>query len=403
VKEQSMNKSHAIQNCMCCGASAMRSFFEARQVPVHSCIMLATEEEAREFPRGDVELALCERCGFIGNIAYDPAHQAYSPKYEDQQSFSPTFNAFAKELASRLIDKYDLHGKRIVEIGCGKGDFLVLLCELGNNTGVGIDPTSVEERMKKRAAGRVTFIQDYYSERYGEQVGDMILCRHTLEHIHRTAEFMRTIRRSIGKRLDTVVVFEVPDVVRVLEEQAFWDIYYEHCSYFSLGSLGRLFRSSGFEIVDLYADYDDQYLLIEARPAAEPATSPHEREESAGEVSRRVEVFASHFPDRRQQWREFFMEAHAAGRRVAIWGSGSKCVAFLTTLGVRNEVGCVVDINPYRHGKFIPGAARGVESPDFLRKYRPDTVLVMNNIYKKEIHEMLMQMDLNPRLIAVSE
>jgi SAM-dependent methyltransferase len=365
--------------------------------------MLATEQEALEFPRGDVELALCETCGFIGNVAYDPSHQAYSPKYEDQQSFSPTFNAFAKELASKLIDKYDLHGKRIVEIGCGKGDFLVLISELGDNTGVGIDPTSVEERMKKRAAGRVTFIQDYYSEKYAGHVGDMILCRHTLEHIHRTADFIGTIRRSIGNRADTTVVFEVPDVARVLDEQAFWDVYYEHCSYFSLGSLGRLFRSRGFDIIDLYADYDDQYLLIETRPAAAASSVPHEREEPVAEMSRRVELFAEQYPGRRKQWLEFFTESRTAGRRVAIWGSGSKCVAFLTTLGIHDEVECVVDINPYRHGKFIPGAARGVESPDFLKKYRPDTVLVMNKIYKAEIREMLTQMGLNPSLIAVSE
>ena len=70
-----------------------------------------------------------------------------------------------------------------------------------------------------------------------------MLCRHTLEHIAPTGRFLRTIRNVIGDRSDTVVLFELPDAVRILREGAFWDINYEHCSYFSPGSLSRLFRA----------------------------------------------------------------------------------------------------------------------------------------------------------------
>ncbi len=93
------------------------------------------------------------------------------------------------------------------------------------------------------------------------------MCRHTLEHIRPVAEFLATIRRAVGDRRDVVILFEVPDVIRVLEEAAFWDVYYEHCSYFSAGSLARLFRSQGFEVLDARLEYDDQYVIVEARPA----------------------------------------------------------------------------------------------------------------------------------------
>ena len=253
--------------CPNCGAIGLSIFYEVQAVPVHSCLMLSTREDALNFPSGDVELGFCDRCGFITNTLFDAKWSAYAPNYEDQQSFSPTFNRFAKELAQQLIDRYDLHNKAIVEIGCSKGDFLHLLCELGNNTGVGIDPSAVPGRVSSSAADRVTLIQDYYSEKYSEHVGDFICCRHTLEHIQPTAEFIRTVRQSIGDRAVSVV-FEIPDTVRVLEDAAFEDIYYEHCSYFTPGSLARLFRHCGFEVTDLYRAYGDQYLLIDARPVA---------------------------------------------------------------------------------------------------------------------------------------
>ena len=175
---------------------------------------MSTQQEALKFPRGDIALGFCGECGFISNVAFDPLKVDYSSVYEDQQCFSSTFNAFAQNLAKRLIEKHNLHNKHILEIGCGKGDFLALLCELGHNYGVGIDPAYVEGRIQNKASDRLTFIRDYYSERYANYHGDLVCCRHTLEHIKNTAEFANSVRRAIGNRLDTVVFFEVPDVIR---------------------------------------------------------------------------------------------------------------------------------------------------------------------------------------------
>jgi hypothetical protein len=61
----------------------------------------------------------------------------------------------------------------------------------------------------------------------------------TLEHIAPTGDFVGAVRRAVGDDPQTVVFFQVPDVIRILKEQAFWDIYYEHCNYFSAGSLAR--------------------------------------------------------------------------------------------------------------------------------------------------------------------
>ncbi|MGF1494869.1 MAG: class I SAM-dependent methyltransferase [Microcoleaceae cyanobacterium] len=386
--------------CPNCGHSELLSFYEVRDVPVHSCLMMATRQEALDFPCGDVVLGYCEQCGFVTNTEFDSQWSAYAPNYEDQQSFSPTFNKFALNLAQGLIEKYDLHHKDVVEIGCSKGDFLVLMCELGQNRGVGIDPSAVVGRVKSEATERIKFIQDYYSEKYSEYVGDFICCRHTLEHIHPTQEFVETVRKSIGNRA-TNVFFEIPDMGRVLRALAFEDIYYEHCSYFTPGTLARLFRNSGFEVTDLSLAYGEQYLLIEARPVSTPSTQLQANEESPAQVKQWVQQFATQIQQKLDYWHQHLQQAQAQGKRVVVWGSGSKCVAFLTTLKTVDQVEYVVDINPHRHGRFIPGVGKQIMSPEFLKEYQPDQVIVMNAIYCDEIQNMLDDMGVATELMAI--
>jgi SAM-dependent methyltransferase len=387
--------------CPSCGAQETSTFYKVRDVPVNSCLIMPTEQQARKFPLGDIVLAFCEKCGFISNVAFDPSKVEYSSVYEDQQSFSSTFNAFAHDLAKRLVEKHNLHNKSILEIGCGKGDFLALLCELGHNCGVGIDPAYINGRVQSKVSDRLTFIRDYYSERYATYHGNLVCCRHTLEHIHNTAEFVNSVRHAVGSRLDTIVFFEVPDATRVLRELAFWDIYYEHCSYFSPGSLARLFRSCKFEVTDLSKGFDDQYLLIEARPVNRVSDKVNDLEEEIPDTTRCVRFFSEHCKEKLSHWRNRLQQMHEDKRKTVVWGSGSKCVAFLTTLGVKDEIEYVVDINPYRHGKFIPGAGKKIMPPKFLKKYQPDFTIVMNPAYCNEIRQMLHELNVNSEVISL--
>jgi SAM-dependent methyltransferase len=388
-------------NCPSCGSANISVFYEVQNVPVNSCLLLSTEEEAQNFPRGSVVLGFCESCGFIYNTAFNPSLVNYSSAYEDQQSYSPTFNTFAQKLAKHLVKKHDLYNKTIVEIGCGKGDFLALLCELGNNTGVGIDPAFISGRIQSSAENRLTFIRDYYSERYTNYKGDLICCRHTLEHIPNTAEFIGMVRRAVGGSSEPVIFFEIPDVARVLRELAFWDIYYEHCSYFSPGSLARLFRRCRFEVSDLYRDFDNQYLLIEAKPVSQPSTKVHGLEESVEQIAQDVEYYLKHANDKISNWKDRLERFRSEKARIVIWGSGSKCVAFMATLDIKDEIEYVVDINPHRHGKFLPGVGKKIVSPDFLKAYKPAYVIVMNRVYCNEIKQKLSEMNVAAEVIPV--
>jgi SAM-dependent methyltransferase len=386
--------------CPSCGGRELEEFYAQDDIPVHSVRLMRTRDEAVRFPRGSLRLACCRACGFITNIAYDPTQQDYADSYEETQGFSPTFNEWADDLARRWVERYGLEGKQVLEIGCGKGEFLLSMVEHGVGQGIGIDPSFVEERAGGAAAERVTVIKDFYSAAYAELAGDAVVCRHTLEHIHQVGELVRLVRRSLQGRPDAVVLFELPDVLRVLREVAFWDLYYEHCSYFTAGSLGRLFRRSGFEVLDLSLEYDDQYLLIECRPADGPVVEAHPLEEDAGAVTEAVHDFQRGFASTCARWRDRIRSARADGRSAVIWGGGSKGVAFLTTLGLNGEVEYVVDVNPHKQGMFMPGTGHPVVAPDFLRRYRPELVVAMNPIYLDEIAGTLAALGVEAELVA---
>ncbi len=374
--------------CPSCNTPGMEVFYKAKSVPINSCLMFSSQQEAVAFPRGDVVLGFCKSCGFISNLAFDPSKVDYASLAPEEQGFSGTFNAYAQRLVAHLIDTYDLHNKHVSEIGCGRGDFLALLCELGNNYGVGIDPSTVSGGVQSKALDRMMFIRDYFSERYAKYLGDFVCCRHTLEHIPNTAQFVNSVRTSIGAN-NTPVFFEVPDIGRILNEVAFWDIYYEHCSYFNLKSLGQLFRFCNFEVTNLVKDYFDQYLLIEAKPVTEPSNKVFDKEESVEETAKMVALFSARCQDKLNTWKKELKRIKDEKKRAIVWGSGSKCVAFMTTLEISDEIQYIVDINPHRHGKFIPGVGKQIISPESLREYKPETIIIMNPVYLNEIRKMV--------------
>ena len=127
-------------------------------MPVNSVLLLSSREQALSFPTGNIELRFCGACGFIFNALFDPGLVEYSPRCEETQGYSASFREWHEGLARRLIQRYALHNKEIIEIGCGKGEFLTLLCSLGNNRGIGFDPAYVKERSLSPAIAEVEFI-----------------------------------------------------------------------------------------------------------------------------------------------------------------------------------------------------------------------------------------------------
>ena len=389
--------------CPACGG-AMRVFFEVDRAPVLCNILCPTREAAVAVPAGPIRLGYCADCAMVYNVAFDPALMNYTGAYENSLQFSPQFRQYVDALARGLVERYDVRGKDVIEIGCGQGDFLSLVCDLGVNRGVGFDPSFDPGKASTALNERVTILPELYSDAHVDRPVDLLCSRHVLEHIPQPLALLSGLRRTLGNRHGTVLFFEVPNGLYTLERLGIWDIIYEHCSYFTRASLTGLFRRAGFEPLRTEEAYDGQFLTIEARPrlAADPA-GPDDDAREVERVGALAEGFSAEYRAKSDLWRGRLEEIRRRGRRAVLWGAGSKGVTFLNVMSAGHDVvPFAVDLNPRKHGQFVVGTGQQIVPPAFLRHYKPDVVFIMNEIYADEIGATCRELGLSCDLISAA-
>ena len=387
-------------HCPLCGSKQLKVFFEMTDVPVHCNVLWPSRDTALNCPKGDIKLAFCPDCSFITNMMFDPNRLEYTKEYENSLHFSPRFQNYAQSLAERLVERYNLHEKNIIEIGCGDGYFLTLLCKLGNNWGIGFDPAHIEHKKDVALNNRVKFIIDYYEEDYKTYKANLVVCRQTLEHIYNPKRFLKMLRRTIGSRMDTHVFFEVPNAQKIFHDLSIWNIIYEHCSYFTSISLTHTFSYSGFRVSELAKDYDDQYLCIHATP--DDQHLPYFDTGDSTEIDRitsDIESFTANYRNKIEMWRYNLEQIKKKGQLAVVWGGGSKGVTFLNIFK-DSAIEYVVDINPYKLGKYISGTGQRIVKPKSLLDYQPDIIIVMNPIYLYETRQIINKLKLTSQLIS---
>jgi SAM-dependent methyltransferase len=387
-------------SCAVCGSSELRPLLRIPRAPVFCNQVCQTREQALGIAMASIALVACDACGHVYNADFDGTLIEYSPEYENSLHFSARFESFADELVARLDARLGLAGKTVVEVGCGRGDFLKKLCAAEGSRGYGFDKSYPGLERDESRRDNVLIRAEHYTEAHANLSPDLVCCRHVLEHIEEPTEFLRSIRRIVGRgsKGDAAVYFEVPNALYTLRDGGIWDILYEHCGYFTEASLAKAFELGGFCVDTIEHTFSGQFLSLFGNAGVTPARSAP----PADAYRPLFEAFGAAYSSKLESERLFLSSQRAERRKVVVWGAGTKGTMYLNSLGDlgRGLIEYIVDINPRKWGKFVPGSGQEIVSPEVLGTYRPDTVVIMNPAYRDEIRATLAARGLEPSIHA---
>ena len=361
--------------------------FAATAVPVHCNVLCSTREHAITVTRGNIRLVRCNGCSYTFNAAFDEALADYTGAYENSLHYSSTFRTYAEEQAATIVTRYDLRYKTIIEIGCGDAYFLKLLCNTFHNRGIGFEPRRGEDLVTE--GDNISIIRDYYSAHYSNVRADLICCRQVLEHIPDPIAFLTAIGQAMTANPAAVLFLEVPNAACLFRESRIWDVIYEHCSYFTPQSLKAALARAGFNVYRVEETFGGQYLCAEATWTGTVGLSNCPNLSDA--IMDRQEVGGALC-----QWES---RLKTRGRSV-VWGAGSKGTMFLNLLDSRT-IDFAVDVNPRKHGKYIPGTGHRIEAPEAIVGMRDPSILLMNPLYEAEVRELLSGMNVHADIEVV--
>ncbi|MEJ8572492.1 class I SAM-dependent methyltransferase [Microbaculum marinum] len=385
-------------SCPVCGSSAVVTFDRRLRVPVHQNKLCRSRAEALHTPTGRLEMTGCRTCGFVWNDAFDPDLLVYDDTYENDQTCSPAFRGHFDGRAARVAEALgDLDGARVVEVGCGQGDFLARIADLGGDAIVGatgFDPAWRGD--DGDGPGGTRIFRSYYEPATAALAGgppDAIVARHTIEHVPDPVGFLKTLRAAAGAGTPARIFLETPCVAWIVANDQIQDFFYEHCSIFTASSLARALREAGFGPARATHVFDGQYLWAEGGFGEDDPSGPEipDFDRWADEKRRYVD-----------RWRAVIAAAEAEGP-VYLWGGGSKGVTFTLLIDPDGaHLSGAVDINPKKQGGYLPVTGLPILAPEALPE-RGATVIVMNPAYRGEIEAQAKALGRSARFIPLVE
>ena len=371
--------------CPVCESSRLTAFLNRGQVPVHQNLVVNSQDAARSVVRGELALVVCEDCGFVFNRAFDFSRLAYGEDYDNTQSCSAFFDAYLDSRVTDLVERQGVRNSTVVEVGCGKGQFLRKLVEFpgANNKGFGFDPSYVGPDTD--LDGLLAFRRSYYDNTCTDVAADVVVCRHVIEHVPAPLALLRSVRQALAHTPKARVFFETPCVEWILCNRVVWDFYYEHCSLFTASSLSLAFERAGFSVDRVDHIFGGQYLWLEARVT--DATSP--TTQGLPECAPLAHAYAADENILRQKWLATLFDLKALGN-VALWGAGAKGATFANLVDPNCDlIDCVVDLNPNKQGRYIPGTGHLIIAPADLPRRGVKSAVLMNPNYREEILRLL--------------
>ncbi|MGE0143137.1 MAG: class I SAM-dependent methyltransferase [Planctomycetota bacterium] len=371
--------------CPACDEARHVALVTTPPLPVHCNAYAQSREAARSAPRAVIELVQCRNCAHVFNRAFDEASLTYDARYETSLHHSAVFVAWAEDLIARLESRFRERRLDVIEIGCGRGEFLAMLAARGHRCR-GFDRSydgrhAPSERL--RIEGR-----DYDPSIDDAADVDLVVSRHVLEHLADPIQLLRSMRSAMtGHALGYL---EVPNGNWTIRDGGIWDLIYEHAGYFVPTSLAALLDRANLAPLAIEEEFGRQFLAatIVSTSSAKGHRSTADRVAVARALSYGTR-FSDTYRAELSRWSGVLEAEVAAGRKIALWGIGSKAVSFLNLLPHGSHIAYAIDQNPAKLGCFVPGSGHRITDPVSLRGVSLDTVLIANPRYLDEIRSRL--------------
>ena len=318
----------------------------------------------------DITIYECRYCGLL-QAAGEPV-----PYYRDvirATGVSGEMRKFRIGQYTQWVEENNLQGKKVIEIGCGKGEYMAFMEETkAYVTGIEHLEESVLRGKKDGHEILQGFVEDEDYNIPGAPY-DGFYTMNFLEHIPEPGAFLIGISNNLAE--NGVGIVEVPNVNMIIEQSLYSEFIQDHLSYFTLQTLHNTLELNGFEVLsceEIWYRY-----IISAKVRKRKTTDKNRFEERIckmrGELDRYLSVMEQ------------------SGKITAGWGAGHQALANLSLLNLKDRIKCVIDSASFKQGKFTPATHIPVVAPDVLKEGEINSVLIMAAGYSDEIKDIILE------------
>jgi SAM-dependent methyltransferase len=366
--------------CRICDGRALAALIHVDRMPLAGQYLASENSDDETFL--PLTLNACEECGLVQLAeVIDPAHYA---GYHFFGSLSMAYRSRLDAIADMLIGRWQIRDSAVVEIGCNDGYLLRRLRDSAGNRVFGYEPAVAMKPEWKRHGIAVadTFFGVDTIDRCPIAPADLVIARHVVEHVDDLHGFLDGLTRVMAA--DGLALIEVPDIDSILDGNQFSNIYHEHLSYFSAGTLTQATERHELNLVDqsVVPVHGGSLLMIFRR---------HGKIRSHADVDgkrviERGQAFAEAQKSYFRSVGDFIARERRSGLTLAGYGAAHRTVVTCAMAGLTEEdVGFLVDQNPLLHGLVIPGARIPIVPTERLLTDSPDGTVIFATSFEDEI------------------
>lgn len=348
-----------------------------------------------------VRVLVCAECWLVQTEDYAGADELFSADYAYFSSFSSTWLKHAEQYVADMVQRFALNANaHIVEVAANDG-YLLQFAKARGIPCLGIEPTT-STADAARAKG-IEIVEEFFGVKLAQQLvaqgkqADLTAANNVLAHVPDINDFVSGFAALLKPA--GVSTFEFPHLLNLIEQNQFDTIYHEHYSYLSLTAVKTIFAANGlniFDVEELSTHGGSLRVYAQRRDSGVRETSQNVakllgREAAAGMSST---AFYAGFQDKADKVKNdlllFLIEAQRAGKTVAGYGAAAKGNTLLNYAGVRSDLlSFVVDRNPAKQDKFLPGCRIPIVAEARLKQDRPDYVVILPWNLRAEVVEQL--------------